>query len=1073
MALPYILDNRTDETLHANGLRSLVENHAGDPLSVATGYVNLGGLHLLAELADGRPTRLMLGAEPDPGLGVSPPPRELFQAQLAALGGERNYSRFPPSRAGKRLAAIEEWLQRPEVEVRRYTQKFLHGKAYLIGTEELPRAALVTSANLTAAGLHSNMELGLTSYGAPGADQAISWFDELWADATPFEDDLRGLLFPVHGPVDPRDVYLRALLELHRPPDEDRARGTQPTGLELADFQRDGYERARAIARAHGGVVFADGVGTGKTEIGLAFIEERIKEDGVYALIVCPAQLKKRWQDRVTESKLSAQVISFNELAADEQLVPDAANAHRVLTVGRDYYRLIVVDEAHALRNEDTTWYRAMERLLGGTEKQVVLLSATPINNGLWDLYNLVMLFARHDRGLASAGIDSIRELFLAAGANERDPESLAPEVLYPIADAVSVRRDRAFIAREYPGASFPDGTPVRFPEPTLVTERYDLDGAHPGLLHTVVEAIDALTMARYRPSAFRLGGEEQSMEAQLGGLLRSGILKRFESCWRACLETVETMIGAHDAFLVGWEQGQVLAGDALREAASADVDESGLAAWIEEALEGGADSIPREEFSPEYVDVVAADRELLLRIRDELAGLDAESDRKLDALRGILESSTANKICVFATYAATIRYLDENLAEEIGGRVRVTVIGTETSPDQRLAALGRFAPKTVVREDYEPAEGEVDLLLSTDVLSEGQNLQQAQAVISYDMPWNPQRVVQRNGRVIRLKSDHDEVLLTTMLPEPGELEELLGLEARIQAKIKAAGLYGMESGVIDGLDDSDSDDDLELRNFAERLQDGDESLLDDAEEESGAFVGEELRRMIDRAAAEGEIARVLAMPWGIGACFRQQPDGRSQGPPGVFFATRTKPMADAEEGFRYWRHIPFSANEDGEREPMSLDLEILRVIDPGGGEAGDSLEGVDLEAAWSIASESIVAAHNERSDLRARQESVGPRQRWALELLRDPTVALPSLDRAERAIAALSVERSSAVRRALGQVQEELEAGGISRNEAAAAVIETVEAFGLRKVETLPPVEKIAADDLGVVCWMVVLGPD
>ena len=139
-------------------------------------------------------------------------------------------------------------------------------------------------------------------------------------------------------------------------------------------------------------------------------------------------------------------------------------------------------------------------------------------------------------------------------------------------------------------------------------------------------------------------------------------------------------------------------------------------------------------------------------------------------------------------------------------------MIGTETTPDERLAALGRFAPRTVVRPDYEPRDGEVDLLLSTDVLSEGQNLQQAQAVVSYDMPWNPQRVVQRNGRVIRLLSEHEEVLLTTMLPEPGELDALLGLEARIQGKIKAAGgVYGMESEVIEGLE-------AELHSFAERL---------------------------------------------------------------------------------------------------------------------------------------------------------------------------------------------------------------------------------------------------------------
>lgn len=127
--------------------------------------------------------------------------------------------------------------------------------------------------------------------------------------------------------------------------------------------------------------------------------------------------------------------------------------------------------------------------------------------------------------------------------------------------------------------------------------------------------------------------------------------------------------------------------------------------------------------------------------------------------------------MALFATFGDTIAYLDEHLPAEVDGRRRVVVIGGQTGPDQRTAALGRFCPETVVRPGYRPPGGEVDLLLATDVLSEGQNLQQAAAVISYDMPWNPQRVVQRNGRVIRLKSPHEEVFLTTMLPAPGDLE--------------------------------------------------------------------------------------------------------------------------------------------------------------------------------------------------------------------------------------------------------------------------------------------------------------
>jgi len=271
---------------------------------------------------------------------------------------------------------------------------------------------------------------------------------------------------------------------------------------------------------------------------------------------------------------------------------------------------------------------------------------------------------------------------------------------------------------------------------------------------------VGSLTMARYRPSRYEVGGEETSAEATLSGLLQSGILKRFESCWAACLATVRRMISAHDAFLAAWPSGHVPSGATLRAAALQEVDDGGAAGWVAETLLADREKRPVSDFRSEYRDAVAEDRELLVRIRDRLAALDASSDPKLALLRHLLESSPAAKIAVFATFGDTIAYLDEHLPSLVGGRSRAVVIGAQSDPDTRAAVLGRFCPDTVVRPGYHPPDGEVDLLLSTDVLSEGQNLQQAAAVISYDMPWNPQRVVQRNGRVIRLKSPHDEVFL-------------------------------------------------------------------------------------------------------------------------------------------------------------------------------------------------------------------------------------------------------------------------------------------------------------------------
>ncbi|MCY4631368.1 MAG: phospholipase D-like domain-containing protein, partial [bacterium] len=725
---PYLLDNLGDGTRHADALSYLLDDlpaHHG--LSVATGYVNLGGLHHLAvAVAEGRTVRLLLGVAPEPGLGgLAPIPR--FDLALEGLREDRDVARFPPSRAARKLMLLDGWLQRPDVEVRRYTNRFLHGKAYLLGDGNDARAALVTSANLTGAGLFENLELGLVQYDPLVAARAVAWFDDLWAEAADFKDELRELLFPDVGLVSPREVYLRALLELLGPAVESPA--DPPTSaVELAPFQRDGVHRALAILREHHGVIYADGVGTGKTEIGLALVEEYVLRRGHHALVVAPAQLTGYWNERLDQVRLSAQVLSYHQLAADEQLArPGTAHTHRHLRNDKDAYRLVVVDEGHALRTPGTTWYHAVSRLLGGTSKDLALLTATPINNGLWDLYHLVMAFARHDRAFAPMGLRSLRRLFLRAGANERDPENLDPDVLFPLADMVSVRRDRRLIERSHPNTTFPDGTPVAFPTPSLSTERYDLDETYPGLVREITARIGALTMARYRPSAYGLDGEELSSESSLGALLQSAILKRFESCWQACLLTVQRMIAAHEVFLTAWDSGQVLSGQALREAAAEDLDETALAGWIAEALDE-ADIEPVEDFRPEYRDDVAADLSRLTAARDSLRSLRAEGDPKLNVLRRLLEDIPSEKVVVFSSFADTVRYLDEHLPDMVNGRERVTVIGAETNPDERTKMLARFCPETVVRPGYVPADGEVDLLLSNDVLSEGQNLQQAAA---------------------------------------------------------------------------------------------------------------------------------------------------------------------------------------------------------------------------------------------------------------------------------------------------------------------------------------------------------
>lgn len=453
--------------------------------------------------------------------------------------------------------------------------------------------------------------------------------------------------------------------------------------------------------------------------------------------------------------------------------------------------------------------------------------------------------------------------------------------------------------------------------------------------------------------------------------------------------------------------------------------------------------------------------------------------DPKLRLLRRLLESpEIPQKVIVFSAFADTVRYLREELPEDLGGRRRAVVIGADTTPEERTAELGRFAPESVLGRDAPPpGSEEADLLFTNDVLSEGQNLQQAAAVISYDLPWNPQRVVQRYGRVIRLKSEHETVFLATMLPAPGDLEPLLRLEAAIRRKLRAADLYGLEVEIVEG---AGADPGAEVLRFADRLARGDRTLLDEPEGSGldDAFSGEALRRRFQQALAEGALRKLRNLPWGVGAAFHLPSPGvfggTGRGPassagtrtPGVFFACRTR------QDDRYWRFVPAPPGAAPPPEPEpEPDALHLRRLDPGNA-PGVPEPGVDLESAWAAAARSVVAEHNRLAEESRTGDPIGPRQKWALTVLRDPAAGL-SGKVAGRAEKALLVGRSNLVRKALGAIEQALRKKSIPRSEAARRIVALVDAEGLREVKPPEPLKKITGEeDLGVVCWMALLPP-
>ena len=691
---------------HQQALKWLANNYV-DPLNVATGYVSLKGLDTLTGIgqAQEHPVRLLIGVEPQNLAGSGQETvAGRFEQSVSALRRERDFSAFPAARRAV-LERVTGFLESDQVEVRRYARRFLHGKAYIFGDFDGRTcgtgAALVSSANLTQGGLVANLELGMVHYQCEVVRKALEWYQGLWEDAEDYRERLLELLRPPSLERDPGTVYLRALLELYGN-DLDPDGADLPESHSLTAFQRDGYARARRILNEHGGVLYADGVGMGKTEIGIEFIREYARERGQHVLVISPAQLRDRlWQQRLSEENLPGDVVSYQELAQDRQL--SSRGDSRVLRVNKDVYRLVIIDEAHAYRNVDNTWYAALDRLMGGESKKLLLLTATPVNNSLWDLHNLFLLFGRHDGAFSGEPlrIPSLRKFFADAGASGSESPSEAR--LFPLIDALTVRRDRAFIKQHYSHERFSDGTLVKFPEPKLCQRRYDLDNAHPGVVQAVYDGIDGLTMARYRLSAYRVDGQEESAsEEALAGLMQSQFLKRFESSWYAALQTVNRMRDGNDAILrVIAERGVVPPAEVIRDlVGDADEDDSFLSAdLIDEALAASGDGIPADRFNDRFLADLENDRDALAAMSLQLRNLEGRPDPKLEAVREVMSTTRARKVAVFTAFQDTAAYLKERIESQpdvLGGRAWTVVIGSRTSAEDRAEELARFCPESV-----------------------------------------------------------------------------------------------------------------------------------------------------------------------------------------------------------------------------------------------------------------------------------------------------------------------------------------------------------------------------------------
>jgi superfamily II DNA or RNA helicase len=1095
---PQFVDNRDGNTLATAidaYLADLDDTLADDPdLDVITGYFNPRGYFSVSDgLEHVDQVRLLVGAQPSnegterwrqPG---EPRDEEYNQKrvneslQTLDFNLERDRDLLGFSReVDDNLQELVDFLRSDRVEVRRREDRFIHGKAYLFSDHQ---GVIAGSSNFTGAGLNSNLELNIGAYDPRVTGEVQDWFDDLWAESEEF--DLAALYEKRFEPYDPYLIYLRVLWERYGDELEDEK--DEDGGINLTNFQQDAVRRANGFLEKHGGVIVADEVGLGKTYIAGELLRQYVQQNRQRALVVAPAYLRDgMWSRKAPEWGVQFETVSYAELRRDRQLGGD----RNVLNLDVDEYQLVVIDEAHAFRNPSTQQSHALRTLLrGDPPKDVVMLTATPVNNSLWDLYYLLNYFIRNDAAFANEGIRSLRERFKTA--QSEDPSDLSPDMLFDVLDETTVRRTRRFIKNHYENAMMPDGeggsVRINFPDPDPRRIDYTFsDTFGDTYFEDVARGLAAgdrdeseLTLARYRPSYY-LEGEEDASELSLVGLLRTGLLKRFESSSHAFANTLDRMVTQNRAALRLMEEGHFPDPDAIDEWVEMDSDEA-----FDETLGDVSDGhIPLSAVDADPGRLRADlenDVEILERWRDGAREVERDDDEKLHALRDALRDVVSEarqdaqsegvgdegieaafrrnrKVLLFSYYEDTVdwiyEYLEETVAddEELScyeGRIAaVSGDGSKYGATRETAVHG-FAPNS---GDAPPdATDEFDILISTDVLAQGVNLQQARTVINYDLPWNPMRVVQRNGRIDRVNSPHSNIYPITFFPED-RLDDLLELEHRVRQKLtQAARSIGVSGGVIPEMKTLN-------RNFAERVEDigsireEDRDFYEEGGGTAAAYSGEEYRQEL-RKGLETREDQVTSLPWAAGSGFVGDT-------PGYFFCAR---IGDEV----YMRFLPEETDEEDD-EIVQDTLTCLKRI-----ECTEETERTLPESmrdrvydAWKTARSDIYTQWQEQTDPLNVQPDIRRLFREVAQHLRDNWPDDMTQDELQETVEAVEAPWGRRYERELREIHEDESLAPVEKSR---QLVEKVEDLGLQPFEAPDPLPPIQEDEVKLICWMTV----
>ena len=606
----------------------------------------------------------------------------------------------------------------------------------------------------------------------------------------------------------------------------------------LYRFQRDGVLGAIDKIERYNGCIIADSVGLGKTFEALAIIKYyELRNDRV--LVLAPKRLRENWTLYTVNDKrniFAPDRFNFDVLNhTDLSRTSGFSGEINLESINWGNYDLVVIDESHNFRNKPspkkegmTRYTRLMNEIIrAGVNTRVLMLSATPVNNRMNDLKNQVaFITGGTDTALENSGIASLEvtlrqaqarfNMWLKLEAEARTTTALLDSLnfdYFKLLDLLTIARSRKHIERYYDLSEV--GAFPRRLQPINIRAEIDTAGGFPPIID-VNRDIRRMNLGAYAPLKYVRAdkrpeysrkydietGEgniwrQSDREENLIHLMRVNLLKRMESSIHSFTLTMEKLLSKVQDLLDRIEQHQDGEIEELSieniDLDSDDLDEILIGAKVKVLLQ----DVDRVRWSQDLEE----DKEILEKLLSQGRKVSADRDEKLGELKRLISAKLDKpvnagnrKVLVFTHFADTASYLYEHISEwamSQHGIHTATVTGgsgknATTLPNTRLdiqSILTAFSPVTKERSLVNDVMEEIDVLIATDCVSEGQNLQDCDFLVNYDIHWNPVRIIQRFGRVDRLGSKNDAIQLANFWPNM-ELDEYINLEARVSGRM-------------------------------------------------------------------------------------------------------------------------------------------------------------------------------------------------------------------------------------------------------------------------------------------------